>query len=98
MTPLMHFSHHFFKGSCFQNVQGLSVFKVNFLSLTKKYSGAFIILSEASHASHYHFIWSFFIHIFFHKSDICYVQSVMFTPRVARCAKHAGVVENMVSC
>ena len=40
----------------------------------------------------------FFIHIFFHKSDICYVQSVMFTPRVARCAKHAGVVENMVSC
>ena len=25
----------------------------------------------------------FFIHIFFHKSDICYVQSVMFTPRVA---------------
>ena len=56
----MHFSHHFFfiKGSCFQNVQGLSVFKVNFLSLGKKYSGAFIILSEASHASHYHLIWS----------------------------------------
>ena len=47
----------FIKGSCFQNVQGLSLFKVNFLSLRKKYSGAFIILSEASHASHYHFTW-----------------------------------------
>ena len=59
MTLLMHFSHHFFfiKGSCFQNVQGLSLFKVNLLSLRKKYSGAFIILSEASHASHYHFTW-----------------------------------------
>ena len=57
MTLLVHFYHHFFliKGSCFQNVQGLSLFKVNFLSLRKKYSGAFIILSEASHASLYHF-------------------------------------------
>ena len=25
----------------------------------------------------------FFIHIFFHKSDICYVQSVTFMSRVA---------------
>ena len=47
----------FIMGSCFQNVQGLSVFKVNFLSLRKKYSGTFIILWEASHASHYHFTW-----------------------------------------
>jgi len=58
MTLLMHFSPLFFiKGSCFQNVQSLSVFNVNFLSLRKKYSGVFIILSEASHASHYHFTW-----------------------------------------
>ena len=59
MTLLMHFSHHFFsiKGSCFQNVQGLSVFKVNVLSLRKKYSSAFIMLSAASHVSHYHFTW-----------------------------------------
>ena len=49
----------FIKGSCFQNVQlALSVIKkVNLLSLRKKYSGAFIILSEASHALHYHFTW-----------------------------------------
>ena len=77
----------FIKGSCFQNVQGLSLFKVNFLSLRKKYSGAFIILSEASHASHYHFtccnlfvsnqtsVGHFSLIYFFHKSDICYVQS-----------------------
>ena len=77
----------FIKGSCFQNVQGLSLFKVNFLSLRKKYSGAFIILSEASHASHYHFTYCnlfvsnqtsvrhFSLIYFFHKSDICYVQS-----------------------
>ena len=89
MTLLVHFYHHFFliKGSCFQNVQGLSLFKVNFLSLRKKYSGAFIILSEASHASHYHFtccnlfvsnqtsVGHFSLIYFFHKSDICYVQS-----------------------
>ena len=77
----------FIKGSCFQNVQGLSLFKVNFLSWRKKYSGAFIILSEASHASHYHFtccnlfvsnqtsVGHFSLIYFFHKSDICYVQS-----------------------
>ena len=47
----------FIKGGCFQNVQGLSVFKANFLSLRKKSSGAFIILSEASHASDNHFTW-----------------------------------------
>ena len=89
MTLLMHFPLHFFfiKGSCFQNVQGLSLFKVNLLSLRKKYSGAFIILSEASHASHYHFtccnlfvsgqtsVGHFSLICFFHKSDICYVQS-----------------------
>ena len=47
----------FIKGSCFQNVPGLSLSKVNFLSLRKKYSGAFIILSEVLHESHYHFTW-----------------------------------------
>ena len=84
MTLLMHFSPLFFiEVSCFQNVQSLSVFNVYFLSLRKKYLGVFMILS---HASHYHFTWcnlfvfnktsiGHFIHIFFHKSDICYVQS-----------------------
>ena len=48
---------YFIKCSCFQNVQEISVFKVNFLSSRKKYSGAFIILSETSRASHYHFTW-----------------------------------------
>ena len=91
MKLLMHFSHHFFfiKGSCFQNVQGLSVFKVNFLFLRKNIQ----VLSLYSQRLHMHHIIillgvtclfsvrlqirPFFIHIFFHtcKSDICYVKS-----------------------
>ena len=61
MTPLMHFSHHFFKGSCFQNVQGLSVFKVNFLSLGKNIQ----VLSLYSQRLHMHHIIILFGHFSF---------------------------------
>ena len=60
----------FIKGSCFQNVQlGLSVFKVNFLSFRKKYPGAFIIVSEASHALHYHFTWCTWEQMFYESNE-----------------------------
>ena len=80
----------FIKGSCFQNVQCLTVFKLMFsFSVWKTDLFIFILLSETSHASYSHFNWctsfvinqtskddSFlFFFFFFHKSDICYVQS-----------------------
>ena len=88
MKLLMHFSHHFFfiKGSCFQNVQGLSVFKVNFLSLRENIQ----VLSLYSKRLHMHHIIillgvtclfsvrlqirPFFIHIFFHTCKMTFVM------------------------
>ena len=76
VTLLMHFFHQsfFIKGSCFQNLQGLSLLIFNliifsnfikclqFLSLKKKDSAVFIVLSEASYASHSHFTGWYPVH------------------------------------
>ena len=53
----MHLPHHFFplRGAVFKMYRVYLYLKLVFSSLTKKYSGAFIILSEASPASYSHF-------------------------------------------